>query len=90
MKTSQVTDPNDNRTRYGFTPLGMLKKTAVMGKDGESKGDTLTDPTQYLEYDFFAYMTNGNPAWVKNIQREEHYYDNSSSDTIALARSAEF
>jgi RHS repeat-associated protein len=37
-----VTDPNGNRSAVAFDALGMVVGTAVMGKSGENKGDSLT------------------------------------------------
>jgi RHS repeat-associated protein len=38
-----VTDPNGNRSEVAFDALGMVVGTAIMGKDGEAKGDSLLD-----------------------------------------------
>ena len=38
-----VSDPNRNRTAAAFDALGMVVATAVMGKEGENKGDLLED-----------------------------------------------
>jgi RHS repeat-associated protein len=37
-----VTDPNGNRSRVAFDLLGLVAGTAVMGKSGETWGDTLS------------------------------------------------
>jgi YD repeat-containing protein len=37
----RITDPNGNRTQVAFDILGMVAGTAVMGKDGEDKRDSL-------------------------------------------------
>jgi RHS repeat-associated protein len=39
FQARQVTDPNDNSTRFLFTPLGFLKETWLLGKQGEVEGD---------------------------------------------------
>jgi hypothetical protein len=54
LQPSLLTDPNGNRTAYGFTPLGLLERTAVMGKDGEDVGDTLEAPGTRLAYDLLG------------------------------------
>lgn len=87
-----VTDPNQNRTAYGFTPLGLLHETAVLGKQDAGEGDivqeaTATTPLRYqastyLEYDFFAFIRGGQPAWVRTTQREQHVTVQAESDTL--------
>jgi RHS repeat-associated protein len=42
MQPEQVTDPNGNRSQAKFDALGMVVGTAVMGKETESLGDSLT------------------------------------------------
>ena len=39
----RATDRNGNRTAVALDTLGLVAATAVMGKDGESKGDSLDD-----------------------------------------------
>lgn len=39
-------------------------------------------PSVEMEYDFFAFMNEGNPVWVKTIQREQHWQDEENSPTI--------
>jgi RHS repeat-associated protein len=68
----QLTDPNGNRTQVAFDILGFVTKTAVMGKSGDSDGDTLADPTSTFEYDLFEYSTTGKPNWAKTRMRETH------------------
>jgi RHS repeat-associated protein len=43
LQPALVTDPNGNRSSIAFDALGMVVGTAVMGKPGENKGDSLTD-----------------------------------------------
>ncbi len=68
----RVTDPNLNRTAVAFDALGMVARTAVMGKDGAGEGDTLDDPTATLEYDLHRWRNEGRPAFVKTTAREQH------------------
>ena len=44
-----MTDPNGNRAEVAFDALGMVVGTAVMGKDGEAKGDSLLGFTADLD-----------------------------------------
>lgn len=67
-----VTDPNGNRQALAFDALGMVIKTAVMGKVNDSDGDTLTDPTTELEYNLTTV-----PAVVHTITRENHGVSNT-------------
>ncbi|MEZ4889795.1 MAG: hypothetical protein R2779_04280 [Crocinitomicaceae bacterium] len=89
FQANKVTDPNDNITVFDFSPLGLLKATAVIGKgtEGDYKSSTGNfyeryAPSVQMEYDFFAFKNEGNPVWVKTIQREEHYQQNPDSETI--------
>jgi YD repeat-containing protein len=68
----QVTDANGNRTQVAFDILGFVTASAVMGKVGDSDGDTLEDPTSTFEYDLFAWQTTAKPNWAKSRVRETH------------------
>ena len=76
MQPRLVTDPNGNRSAVTFTPLGLPASTIRMGKAGESVGDTQEMPGAWLEYDFFAFEREGQPVWVRTVQREHHVYEN--------------
>jgi RHS repeat-associated protein len=69
-----VTDPNGNRVAVELDALGMVVKTAVMGKAGAGEGDTLDDPTTRLEYDILRWQASGGaqPAFVHTLARERH------------------
>lgn len=41
MQPRLVTDPNGNRSEVAFDAMGLVAGTAVMGKAGENKGDSL-------------------------------------------------
>jgi len=41
LQARLMTDPNGNRSEVAFDTLGMVVGTALMGKDGEGKGDSL-------------------------------------------------
>jgi RHS repeat-associated protein len=43
LQPFRVTDPNGNRGEVAFDTLGLLVGTAVMGKVGETRGDSLAD-----------------------------------------------
>ncbi len=89
FQINKVTDPNDNISEFDFSPLGLLKATAVIGKG--TQGDYKSSsggfyeryaPSVQMEYDFFAFKNEGNPVWVKTIQREQHYQEEENSPTI--------
>ncbi|NVB39956.1 hypothetical protein G6O69_19080 [Pseudenhygromyxa sp. WMMC2535] len=68
----QLTDPNGNRSQVAFDIRGFVIASAVMGKAGDSDGDTLEDPTATFEYDLFSWVTTGKPNWAKSRARETH------------------
>ncbi len=57
-----MTDPNGNRTAVEIDALGMVVKSAVMGKAGSGDGDTLADPTARMECDTFNWKNHGKPG----------------------------
>lgn len=67
-----MTDPNKNRSAVEHDELGMVVKTAVMGKAGSADGDTLADPTTRMEYELFTWMNNRKPNYVHTFAREKH------------------
>jgi RHS repeat-associated protein len=74
-----VTDPNGNRMAVALDALGMVVKTAVMGKEGAGQGDTLDDPTTRFEYALLRWRDSGGaqPAFVHALAREQHGAANS-------------
>ncbi|HMX08987.1 MAG TPA: hypothetical protein PKA87_15740, partial [Microthrixaceae bacterium] len=73
-----VTDPNGNRQAVAFDALGLVVKTAVMGKEGDTDGDTLEDPTAEIEYDLDAWVNDETPTVVHTILRENHGAENEA------------
>ena len=72
-----VSDANCNRTGVEFDELGMVVKTAVMGKEGAGVGDTLAEPTVEITYDLLRYQNSKGgpkplPSFVKTKAKEEH------------------
>lgn len=88
MQAKKITDPNGNRVVFDFSPLGLLKQSGVIGKPNANEGDIITEspfaykPSVLMEYDFFAFKNDGNPVWVKTIQREKHYTQDANSPEI--------
>ena len=72
LQPQEVTEPDGNRTAYTFTPLGLLERTAVMGKAGENVGDTLDAPGTRLVYDFLAFTERRQPISVRTMKRVHH------------------
>ncbi|MEP0367424.1 MAG: SpvB/TcaC N-terminal domain-containing protein [Cyclobacteriaceae bacterium] len=77
LQPDLVTDPNGNRQAFEFDILGMVTKLAVMGKSGDSDGDSLADPTAEFSYDLFNWMNNQEPNYAYSKLREEHGAGNS-------------
>ncbi len=69
---NEMTDPNQNVTKVGFNALGLVEKTLLCGKDDGTEGDTFVVPGALFEYDFFAFMNDGDPISVKKTVREHH------------------
>lgn len=72
MSPQTVTDANGNRTAVDWTPLGLVSKVALMGKAGQSEGDTLDSPTEEFIYDFDCFGTSSTPIHVRTRRREVH------------------
>uniref|UniRef100_UPI00280AB262 hypothetical protein n=1 Tax=Enhygromyxa salina TaxID=215803 RepID=UPI00280AB262 len=68
----ELTDANGNRSQVAFDVLGLVERSAVMGKPGDDDGDTLDEPTSTFEYDLFAWKNTGKPNWAKTRVREIH------------------
>jgi RHS repeat-associated protein len=67
-----ATDLNLNRGAVETDELGMVVKSAVMGKEGAGEGDTLADPTVRMEYDLFNWKNNQKPNYAHTFAREKH------------------
>ena len=59
LKPASIIEANKNRSYYTFSPLGLLKSISVMGKEGESDGDTIDIPGTVFEYNLNAFLENG-------------------------------
>lgn len=88
FQANLVTDANDNQSAFAFSPLGLLKATAIMGKEGDDEGDTLANPGTVMDYDFHAFYNSGQPIWVKTIRRAFHI--NDAADTGETYTSIEY
>ncbi|HSH66329.1 MAG TPA: toxin TcdB middle/C-terminal domain-containing protein, partial [Bacteroidia bacterium] len=72
-----LTDANLNRVAIETNELGMVVKSAVMGKEGGGEGDTLADPTSKMEYELFNWQQNKKPNYARIFSREQHGTANS-------------
>jgi len=72
LSPEMLTDANLNRAAIETDELGMVVKSAVMGKEGAGEGDTLADPTARLEYDLFNWQNNQKPNYAHTFVREKH------------------
>jgi RHS repeat-associated protein len=72
LSPAMLIDPNLNRSAVETDELGMVVKSAVMGKEGAGEGDTLEDPTARMEYELFNWKNNRKPNYVHLFAREKH------------------
>jgi RHS repeat-associated protein len=92
FKPIQVSDENENRSRFDYSPLGLLKGIALIGQSTKTEGDIVTnDPLVYVpsttfEYDLMEFYDSHKPVWVKTIQREEHWQDDPSYDSPTIQK----
>ena len=74
FKPALITDPNGNRTRFTFTPLGLVESISVLGKPGQNAGDEGT-PGTVFSYDFEAFSNSGQPICARTSRRVHHATD---------------
>lgn len=68
----EVMDANGNRSAVEHDEVGMVIKSAIMGKAGAGEGDTLDDPTVRIEYDLFNWKDRRKPNFAHSFAREQH------------------
>jgi RHS repeat-associated protein len=80
MQPNLVTDPNGNQAAVAYDELGIVIKSAIMGKTiaGVVEGDTLANPTAIMDYDFFRWKNtsttpNPQPNYIHSQVREKHH-----------------
>ncbi len=69
LQPAEVTEPNDNKTVFTFSPLGLLKTVAVQGQANE--GDQHR-PSVQIAYDFLAFTSKGQPISVRTLRQLHH------------------
>ncbi len=79
LQPFEIEDPNLNHSRIIYSPLGFVKSKLLADKSSYS--DTEADPSIKIEYDFFNFVNNGNPVFVKSTSRENHKNDAISDNT---------
>ncbi len=75
LQYEYIRDPNRNYTKVLFSPLGFV--TAKLFANKSSYRDTNADPAVKMEYDFFNFIDNGDPVYVKSTTREWHKNDSA-------------
>jgi RHS repeat-associated protein len=67
-----TTDGNGNRSAIEIDALGLVTRSARMGKEGSADGDTLADPTARMDYVLDAWINEGKPNSIRIRARERH------------------
>ncbi|MGI8783685.1 MAG: SpvB/TcaC N-terminal domain-containing protein [Acidobacteriota bacterium] len=74
LQPIEVTDPNGNRSRFTFSPLGLLESSFIRGKN-PTEGDQ-DRPSARMEYGFLAFENsppgNPRPIFVRTIRHIHH------------------
>ena len=74
LQPSEVTDPNSNRSRFTFSPLGLLESSFVRGKNS-TEGDQ-DRPSMRMEFRFLAFENsppgNPQPIFVRTVRHIHH------------------
>lgn len=75
LQPREVEDVNSNRTRFEFSPLGLLVATWVGGKAGLTEGD-MERPSVRMHYDFTSFTDSPpdarQPVHVRTIRHVHH------------------
>jgi hypothetical protein len=89
LQVYRVIDINQNISVFDFSPLGLLRASALLGKgtEGDYKGAgtgfyNMYEPSTRLAYDFNSFKNNRLPVWVKTIKREYHFQQFVNDNTI--------
>lgn len=91
LRPKLMTDANQNRMAVSCDELGIVVKSAVMGKIGQNEGDTLEHPTAIMMYDFLNWMDNRQPNYIHTAVREEHHsYTTANNLPVVWQESYEY
>ena len=77
MQPREITDPNGNRQQFSYTPLGLVRDVANLGKPGDA-ADTAETPGARFEHDLQAFDERGQPISVRTLARVHHALDTSA------------
>lgn len=77
-RISRLRDPNGNRKRIRFTPLGLVSEVYVTGKRGEGAGDPAGAPSTRYRYDLLAFAERGEPVSITTESRFRYASDTSA------------
>lgn len=75
LQPATHTDANHNVSQYSYTPLGLLETVVLMGKPGESVGDTPAEPRIRYEYQLSPFSSTGQPISIHTVRRVHHVHD---------------
>ena len=67
-----TTDGNGNRSAIEIDALGLVVRSARMGKVGSADGDSLADPTARMDYVLDAWLNDRKPNSIRIRARERH------------------
>jgi len=85
LQPRKVTDENGNATRYAYSPLGLLSRVVLQGRNGEGGSDQRPEVAHTC--DFHAYDRTRDdsapqPIFVHTTQRVWHARDGVSDETL--------
>ena len=92
LKPLQITDENQNRTRFNYSPLGLLRGIALIGQYGKNEGDIVSEnPLEYVpsttfDYNLNEYYHNQKPVWAETIQCEKHWQQDPTHDSPTIKK----
>lgn len=93
MQPVQNIDYNDNISVFDFSPIGLLRAIAVVGKGEE--GDWVSNsgsfyqryaPSKIFQYDLFAFVNNNDPVWIQTTVRERYITDPNDEGKTIISR----
>jgi RHS repeat-associated protein len=89
LRPSLITDPNNNQTAIGYTPLGLPAWIAATSKPGTNQGDTLGQPGTIFAYDLTAWDDkpgDPQPMSVHTTRRVDHAWTLINAKSQKLGR----
>lgn len=73
MQAQEVYDPNGNKSKFEYSPLGLLVASWLQGQAGKNEGDQQR-PSTRLDYNFLNFQLSGGakPIWVRTVKQIHH------------------